>query len=142
MLCHNYYDFDIINDYQTRVMVHSLDTIPWKINQYGNLIEIILIDDERNTLPNMFNGMPRKRMNNWKIKIINNVVVCANIEEKGSLFRIKRTSNKKYFKLIDSETNLYLMQNTENKSKRDIYSYYMELTSEESKASEFKFELY
>ena len=142
MLCHNYYDFDIINDYQTRVMVHSLGTIPWKINQYGNLIEIILIDDERNTLVNMFNGMPRKRMNNWKIKIINNIVVCANIEEKGSLFRIKRTSNKKYFKLIDSETNLYLMQNTEVKSKRDECSYYMELTSEESKASTFKFELY
>ena len=81
-------------------------------------------------------------MNNWKLKIINNVVVCANIEEKGSLFRIKIMSNKKYFKLIDSETNLYLMQNTEVKSKRDDYSYYMELTSEESKASTFKFELY
>ena len=81
-------------------------------------------------------------MNNWKIKIINNVVVCANIEEKGSLFRIKRMNNTRYFKLLDTESNLYLMQNTEDKSKRDNYSYYMELTSEESKASEFKFELY
>lgn len=65
------------------------------------------------------------------------MVVCANVE-KGTLFRIKRIENG-YFKLIDTKSNLYLMQNTE--SKRDSYSYYMILTSDELKATEFKFVL-
>ena len=125
--CHNFWDYDIINNSQTRVSLLFYDEFftSLKIRLYeNNLIEIILIDTKQG-------------MNNWKIKIINNKVVCANVE-KGTLFRMEKIENG-YFNLIDIESNLYLMQNTE--TQRDPYSYYLILTSDKLKASEFKFEL-
>ena len=127
-LCSQYhYNTDRIDDSRIRLQVNgeNIDGCVWIVHQSGKFFEF--------TLTNSAYGM-----NNWKIEIKNDNSFVTN-KEKGSIFILETGSLYKYYKIKNKETGKYLFINSNKK--RDPFSYYIDLPTNEDMATDFYFEI-
>ena len=128
-LCsHKYHDSDRIDDSRIKLSVNreGINGCIWKVYQNGNSLGFKLFDSLYG-------------MNEWTIKIRNNVPICVN-EGVSYIFSLEEGGYYKSYRIKNKETGEYLYINTNKK--RDHISYFIDLTSSKSEATDFYFSLY
>ena len=128
-LCsHKYYETDRIDDSRIKLSANrdDINGCIWKVYQHGNSLGFMLFDSDYG-------------MNGWTIKIKNNYPICVN-EGVSYIFSLEEGVYYKSYKIKNKETGEYLYIN--NNKKRDHISYFIDLTSSKSEATDFYFTLY